>query len=196
MAAPQNIIAVIFDFDDTLTDDSTTQLLESRGIDTNDFWKNKLPAKMADGWDPALAYLSMFLQLVGKDKPLGFTEKTRFIFEINKGLGADGSDTRTNPYDVNIDRPSANRRIPLENMIYVGDGLTDVPCFSLLKKCGGHGFGVVDPLKKGKPKEHRRSGTAVGVTNAARAPGRGGTADVRFFSENAHLKPAPSRRVA
>jgi phosphoserine phosphatase len=240
MGAPQNVIAVIFDFDDTLTDDSTTQLLDSHKIDTEDFWTAKLPAKMAHGWDPTLAYLTMMLELVGEGKPLGkltnhdlrkfgetltfypglpelfdelqaiadtytmvrprveiyivsggleevirgssiaqhvkgiygcrfdtngdgvisavknvisFTEKTRFIFEINKGIGADGSDARTNPYRVNEDHAPENRRVPFEYMIYVGDGLTDVPCFSLLKKCHGHGFGVFDPTKKGKPKK-------------------------------------------
>ena len=240
MAAPQNVIAVIFDFDDTLTDDSTTQLLDAHGVDTSEFWKTKAPAKLADGWDPPLGYLSMMLEMVGEGKPLGkmtnemlfefgktlkfyqgipelfselqevadeypmvrpqveifiisgglepvirgssiaehvhgiygcrfatdgdgvisavknvisFTEKTRFIFEINKGLGADGRDMRVKPYEVNVDLAPANRRVPLENMIYVGDGLTDVPCFSLLKKSNGLGFGVVDPTKTGKPKK-------------------------------------------
>ena len=37
MAAPQNTIALIFDFDDTLTDDSTTRLLRAHGIDVDDF---------------------------------------------------------------------------------------------------------------------------------------------------------------
>jgi hypothetical protein len=38
-------------------------------------------------------------------------------------------------------------------MIYVGDGLTDVPCFSLLQVNQGIGFGVFDPKKKGAPKK-------------------------------------------
>ena len=79
-----------------------------------------------------------------------FTEKTRYLFELNKGLL---KPNRGNPYAVNDNVDPQNRRIPFSNMIYVGDGLTDVPCFSLLDKSGGKGFGVFDPTKKGAPKK-------------------------------------------
>lgn len=75
-----------------------------------------------------------------------FTEKTRYLFEINKGL--DPKRTRRNPYLVNKDIAPHNRKIPFKNMIFVGDGLTDIPCFSLLKKEGGTTFGVFDPGEK------------------------------------------------
>ena len=80
---------------------------------------------------------------------VSFTEKTRYLFEINKGL----SDKRKKPYAVNEDVNSTDRRIPFSNMIYVGDGLTDVPCFSLLKNMGGKSIGVFDPSKTGSPKK-------------------------------------------
>lgn len=38
-------------------------------------------------------------------------------------------------------------------MIYIGDGFTDVPCFSMLDKFGGKGFGVFDPRKPGSSKK-------------------------------------------
>ncbi len=72
-----------------------------------------------------------------------FTEKTRFIFEINKGLAP--LNTQENPYLVNQDIPMATRRVPFKNMVYIGDGLTDIPCFSLLKNFGGISFGVFKP---------------------------------------------------
>lgn len=80
-----------------------------------------------------------------------FTEKTRYLFEINKGLPFEK--TLTNPLLVNTDVPKNKRRIPLENMIYVGDGLTDIPCFSLLKNAKGTVFGVFDPTRKEKAKQ-------------------------------------------
>jgi len=71
MAAPQNTIALIFDFDDTLTDDSTTRLLQEYGVDGGDFWSKSFAPLVEGGWDPALAYLKLILDLVGDGKPLG-----------------------------------------------------------------------------------------------------------------------------
>ena len=76
-------------------------------------------------------------------RTITFTEKTRYLFEINKGLKP--KDTFGNPYAVNREVPESRRRIPFQNMIYVGDGLTDIPCFSLLKRFGGYSFGVFHP---------------------------------------------------
>ena len=71
MSAPQNIIAVVFDFDDTLTDDSTTRLLEAHDIEAGTFWRQRVPELIRVGWDPPLAYLKLILDHVGKGKPLG-----------------------------------------------------------------------------------------------------------------------------
>src|SRR5436309_8040310 len=65
-----NTLALIFDFDDTLTDDSTTKLLEKHGIDTKDFWRNKADTLVRDqGWDPTFAYLHLLLSCI-EDKTL------------------------------------------------------------------------------------------------------------------------------
>ncbi len=45
-----------------------------------------------------------------------------------------------------------DRRIPFENMTYVGDGLTDIPCFSRLRKSGGVAVGVFDASQKERAK--------------------------------------------
>ena len=50
MTAPQNIIALIFDFDDTLTDDSTTKLLEKYGVDAKKFWNIEVKQRVDQEW--------------------------------------------------------------------------------------------------------------------------------------------------
>ena len=71
-----------------------------------------------------------------------FTLKTRYLFEINKGLVGT---SRTNPFLVNLSMEEEQRRIPFENMIYCGDGLTDVAAFSLLQSRGGTTFALFNP---------------------------------------------------
>jgi hypothetical protein len=80
-----------------------------------------------------------------------FTEKTRSLYAINKGITDEAM--KRNPFAVNTARPSEDRRVPFWNMIYIGDGLTDVPCFSVVEKAGGTAFGVFDPVKAGSPKK-------------------------------------------
>lgn len=78
-----------------------------------------------------------------------FTEKTKFLYAINKGIS--GEKLRTNPYLVNNRVKKDSRRIPFENMIYLGDSTGDVPCFSAIKHFGGDGIGIVteNTIKKG-----------------------------------------------
>ena len=70
------------------------------------------------------------------------TGKTRAIFEINKG-------TNKNPaIDVNSKMANEDRRIPLQNMIYIADGPSDVPSFSVVKGGGGRAYAVYNPEKQ------------------------------------------------
>ncbi|MBQ0017418.1 MAG: hypothetical protein KBT30_02155 [Clostridiales bacterium] len=62
------------------------------------------------------------------------------MFRINKGI------LDVNDNSVNDSMPKENRRIPFENMIYVGDSLTDVPCMRLIEKSGGNAIGVYDKI--------------------------------------------------
>jgi hypothetical protein len=233
-----SIIAVVFDFDDTLIPDTTTLLLQEHRIDPTAFW-DQVKKLVMRGYDHTLAYLKLLLERVGRDKPLGlltnadlrqfgsgldkhfhpglpqlfddlqkkvakkfgitvefyivsgglqaiiegsqivkkyftaiygclleeagsppilshikraitFTEKTRYLFEIHKGLNP--AVTRKNPYLVNKYIHYSKRRIPFENMIYIGDGYTDIPCLSLLNEIKGVSFGVFDPSDETKAK--------------------------------------------
>jgi hypothetical protein len=80
------------------------------------------------------------------------TGKTQYLFRINKGVEnlADS---------INQHMPEEARPIPFSNMIYFGDGDTDVPSMAVMRKNGGHAIAVYPPGKsKAKCKELFRAG--------------------------------------
>jgi hypothetical protein len=64
------------------------------------------------------------------------TTKTRAVFEINKGTN------KIPDIDVNAKIPDEDRRVPFQNMIYVADGPSDIPVFSIINRFGGRTFAV------------------------------------------------------
>ena len=64
------------------------------------------------------------------------TTKTRALFEINKGIN------KIDGIDVNSKIPKELRRVQFENMIYIADGPSDIPSFSLVKQNGGATFAI------------------------------------------------------
>ena len=68
---------------------------------------------------------------------INYTTKTQYLFRINKGAHDLSDDTAINRYVEKKDRP-----VPFENMVYIGDGVTDVPCFRLVKDQGGLSIAV------------------------------------------------------
>jgi 2-hydroxy-3-keto-5-methylthiopentenyl-1-phosphate phosphatase len=83
------------------------------------------------------------------------TSKTQFLFRINKGR-------ESVVESINEHMPEADRPIPFSNIIYLGDGITDVPSMALTKKSGGHAVAVYNP-KVPKTKD-----TCVSLLNAGR----------------------------
>ena len=70
-----------------------------------------------------------------------FTEKTKFLYAIHKGI--DKANLQKYPYLVNNAVENEQRRIPFGNMIYIGDGPSDIPCFSAVRSNGGHCIGII-----------------------------------------------------
>lgn len=75
---------------------------------------------------------------------VNYTTKTQFIFRISKGALDLYDDSVVNSY-----MPMHSRSVPYSNMIYIGDGLTDVPCMKLVRDRGGESIA----LYHGKNKE-------------------------------------------
>lgn len=223
-----DVIALVFDFDDTLAPDSTSGFLAEVGVDPGDFWTHEVgPLLNEHDWDPVPAYLYKMIELsktgthgaitkerlqqwgerlplhkgvstlfdrlrqaVRREHPqvslefylissgigdvlrhtsiadqftdiwasefvygpddgiafprrvVSFTDKTRYLFHIQKGIV--GPAFRSKPFEVNKKVDSEKLRVPFEQMIFVGDGYTDIPCFSLIRSAGGVAFGVWD----------------------------------------------------
>ena len=85
---------------------------------------------------------------------VNFTAKTQFVYRINKGV-LDVSDDKT----LNDSMPDDSKRVPFTSMIYMGDGLSDVPCMKMMRAYGGQAIavyqesnrpGVEDLLAKGR----------------------------------------------
>ena len=76
---------------------------------------------------------------------VNYTNKTQFIFKINKGVESVFDSTQVNRYI-----PEAERPVPFSHMIYIGYGMTDIPCMRLVKNFGGHSIAVYNPEEKDK----------------------------------------------
>ena len=85
---------------------------------------------------------------------VNFTAKTQFVYRINKGV-LDVSDDKT----LNDSMPEDSKRVTFTNMVYMGDGLSDVPCMKMMRAYGGQAIavyqesnrmGVEDLLAKGR----------------------------------------------
>jgi hypothetical protein len=75
---------------------------------------------------------------------INYTTKTQYLFRINKDCLDVSDNTGINRYV-----PDSERKVPFSNIIYIGDGETDIPCFRLVKDRGGYTIAVYKPNTKG-----------------------------------------------
>lgn len=121
-------------------------------------FRDKLP--VADKGD-AIKYLSYSIDN---------TSKSRAVFEINKGVN------KNRQVDVNARMDESQRRVPLRNMIYIADGPSDVPVFSILNQAGGKTLGVYVPEPRPnyrQVKQLSEQGRIQGMAEADYGEGKG-----------------------
>ena len=71
---------------------------------------------------------------------IDFTAKTQVLWMINKGV-----ERPSDAADINKSMPTEDRPVPFTNMLYFGDGETDVPSMQIVRSYGGHSFAVYNP---------------------------------------------------
>ena len=93
-----------------------------------------------------------------------FTAKTQFLFKIQKGIFSSRDAKR-----VNESMAEDAKRIPFTNMIYFGDGETDIPSMKVVNMFGGNAIAVfnpTDPRKRGLARKLLRQGRVNFITPA------------------------------
>lgn len=104
---------------------------------------------------------------------VNYTTKTQYLFRINKNSLDVHDDSIINKFV-----PKEQRPVPFENMIFVGDGETDIPCMRLVKDQGGYSIAVYNPKKRGTKKKAQQLIKDGRATLVAAADYReGGTID-------------------
>lgn len=82
---------------------------------------------------------------------VNYTNKTQFLFKINKGIFSVKDSIITNS-----SVPEEKKRVAFTNMVYFGDGETDVPCMKLIKQLGGTSIAVYEPGNEKKKESARK----------------------------------------
>jgi len=72
---------------------------------------------------------------------VNYTVKTQFLFRICKG-----AENLTD--DETVNQRIEHKRVEFRNMIYIGDGVTDIPCMTLVKEKGGTAIAVYPQNKQ------------------------------------------------
>ena len=126
----------------------------SRGVEVEHYINSSGLTSMIEGTPIAKEFKRIFAcsflyndegEAIWPGVAVDYTAKTQFLFKINKGILSIRDSKK-----VNESQAEDNKRVPFPNMIYMGDGDTDVPCMKIVKMFGGHSIAVYDPDNKKK----------------------------------------------
>ncbi len=134
------------------------------GIWANDFIETPAPPGFLDRLD--ISEGASHITRLGYT--LDNTGKTKAVFEINKGVN------KNSHIDVNSRMAEEQRRVPIRHMIYIADGPSDVPVFSILNQHGGKTLGVytTEPANNfSQVKRLQEQGRIQGMAKADYRPG-------------------------
>ncbi len=108
---------------------------------------------------------------------INYTQKTQFFFRIAKGA----TDLRD---DDSVNEKIKGLRIPQRNIIYVGDGMTDIACMTLVKKNGGKSIAVYPEKNIDKVRQIYEDGRVNFMCNADYSAGSNMEKVVRLIIDN------------
>lgn len=77
---------------------------------------------------------------------VNYTSKTQYLYRISKGA-LDIQD------DEKVNQRVEEKRVPFRNIVYLGDGMTDVPCMAIVHEKGGRSIAVCQKGKEEKAKQ-------------------------------------------
>ena len=150
--------------------DRTTGYASRRGIDLQHYCVSSGNAEIIEATSIARyfhrIYASRFMYdqegvAVWPAVAINFTTKTQYLFRINKGALDQRDMSMINRYI-----PREQRAVPFENMVYLGDGETDVPCFRVIRDTGGLAVAVHDAGSHHAALEYLRDGRVDAVAPA------------------------------
>ncbi len=127
---------------------------ESRGVRVQHYVNSSGIREMIEGTPIADKFHKIYASSFLYDKngeaywpavAINYTNKTQFLFKINKGI-----ETVHDATQVNAFSPREGRPVPFSRIIFVGDGETDIPSMRLVHIMGGHSIAVYDPSRSDK----------------------------------------------
>ena len=97
-------------------------------------------------------------------RSINYTTKVQYLFRVNKGIKNSWDNSKINAFI-----PEEKRNIPFSQMIYIGDGETDIPAMKMMNFKGGYSIAVYPPdeqAKKSKAEELQKDGRCQFIAEA------------------------------